>query len=174
MTATAVRSYAPEAMPPEAMPPEALSQPSAPVRIQCPCGEIEIELSGEPVVHFYCHCDHCQIVHGAAIAPTAIYNSRDLTITRGEPRVWRLVSTPRHTCPNCGVRLFAQGSETLTGVNAYLLPEGTFRPALHIWCKFARLPVLDGLPHYATVPARWGGSDELMPWPAPAATSGTG
>ena len=149
-----------------------MSIPTPATRIQCPCGDIEIELSGEPVVQLYCHCDHCQIVNGAAMAPTAIYRSTDVAITRGEPRVWRLVSTPRYTCGNCAARLFEQGSEEYSGVNAYLLPVGAFRPALHIYCKFARLPVVDGLPHYVTVPARWGGSDEVMAWPEPVPTNG--
>lgn len=132
-----------------------------------------MEIVGEPVVQLYCHCDHCQVVHGAAMAATAVYRSADVTITRGEPKVWRLVSTPRYSCDNCGVRLFLQGSEEHWGINAYLLPEGSFRPSLHIHCKFARLPVVDGLPHYVTVPARWGGSDEQVAWPAPAAANGS-
>jgi len=82
------------------------------------------------------------------------------------PREWRVVSTPRYFCPNCGTRLFVLGSEALCALNAYLLPAGTFRPALHIYCKFAPLPVADGLPHYAGVPERWGGSDEQTRWAA--------
>jgi hypothetical protein len=137
----------------------------SPLTVSCPCGEIELTLAGEPVVQLYCHCDHCQLVHGAAMAATAIYRSSDVSVTRGEPRMWRLVSTPRYSCPNCGVRLFLQGSDEHWGVNAYLLPAGVFRPSLHIYCKFARLPVVDGLPHFAMVPARWGGSDEVIAWP---------
>ena len=26
-------------------------------RVQCRCGEAEIELTGEPLVQFYCHCE---------------------------------------------------------------------------------------------------------------------
>lgn len=140
--------------------------------VLCLCGDIELELAGEPIVQLYCHCDHCQVVHGAAMAAAVVFRSDDLRVVRGEPREWRLVSTPRHSCANCGTRLFAQGSPTVRSLNAYLLPEGVFRPALHIYCKFARLPVLDGLPHYATVPARWGGSDELVRWPAPTLVGG--
>jgi hypothetical protein len=136
-------------------------------KIQCLCGEVEIELANEPMVHLYCHCDDCQLVYGAAYAPVAVYHARDVQVTRGEPREWRLVASPRYSCTNCGTRLFTQGSESVRAVNAYLLPQGTFRPALHIYCKFARLPVVDALPRYSGVPARWGGSDELMAWPSP-------
>jgi hypothetical protein len=132
--------------------------------IECPCGEIGIELAREPVVQLYCHCDDCQVVHAAGLVPTAVYRASDVVVTRGEPREWRLRTTPRHSCPNCGTRLFAQGSDSFRGVNAYLLPEGAFRPSMHIYCKFAALPVRDNLPHYVTVPARWGGSDDTVDW----------
>ena len=36
------------------------------MRAACRCGAAEIEISGEPVAQFFCHCDDCQIVHGAA------------------------------------------------------------------------------------------------------------
>lgn len=136
--------------------------------VECLCGDIEIELSGEPMVQLYCHCDDCQRVHGAACAPVAIYRASDVKVVRGAPREWRLVSTPRQFCPNCGTRLLVQGSESLCAVNAYLLPPGAFRPALHVYCKFAPLPVADALPHYAGVPERWGGSDEQLQWPVAA------
>jgi hypothetical protein len=103
------------------------------------------------------------------MAPVALYRTEHVTVTRGEPREWRLVRSPRHFCGNCGTRLFTEGSPEFRGVNAHLLPEGAFRPALHIYCRFARLPVQDGLPHYVGVPARWGGSDDVEHWPAPAA-----
>jgi hypothetical protein len=31
----------------------------------CRCGAVELEVSGQPMVQFYCHCDGCQAVHGA-------------------------------------------------------------------------------------------------------------
>ena len=43
-------------------------------RVQCCCGKAEIELTGEPLVQFYCHCD-CQAVHGAAYVPKSVYPS---------------------------------------------------------------------------------------------------
>ena len=37
------------------------------------CGAVEIEISGEPVAQFYCHCDDCQVVHGGAYVPESVY-----------------------------------------------------------------------------------------------------
>jgi hypothetical protein len=50
------------------------------------------------------------------------------------------------------------------GVNADLLPEGTFSPEFHIHCRYATAPIDDDLPHYEGIPARFNGSDELMQW----------
>jgi hypothetical protein len=50
------------------------------------------------------------------------------------------------------------------GVNADLLPEGTFSPEFHIHCRYAKAAIEDDLPHYKDTPARFNGSDELMQW----------
>ena len=39
------------------------------MRAACRCGAVEIEITGEPIAQFYCHCDDCQIVHGGAYVP---------------------------------------------------------------------------------------------------------
>src|ERR1700727_2338842 len=38
-------------------------------KVQCRCGVVEIEISAEPIVQFYCHSDDCQAVHGGALCP---------------------------------------------------------------------------------------------------------
>jgi hypothetical protein len=56
------------------------------IRVQCRCGEVEIELTGEPLLQFYCPCDDCQAVHGAAYAPDSVYPSDAVTVVRGGPK----------------------------------------------------------------------------------------
>ena len=63
-------------------------------RVQCRCGEVEIELTGEPLVQFYCHCDDCQAVHGAAYAPESVYPSDAVTVVRGGPKALDLEEEP--------------------------------------------------------------------------------
>ena len=36
-------------------------------KVQCRCGAVEIEITAEPIVQFYCHCDDRQAVHGGAM-----------------------------------------------------------------------------------------------------------
>ena len=76
------------------------------MRVACRCGAVEIEISGEPVAQFYCHCDDCQIVHGGAYVPESVYAAHAVRVVRGEPAAWTLKRNPRVTCRDCGTRLF--------------------------------------------------------------------
>jgi hypothetical protein len=133
--------------------------------IQCRCGAVRVELSGEPVAQFFCHCDDCQAAHGGAYVPVAMYPAAAVRVTRGNPNGWKLRTMPRMTCPECGTRIFADVPQIgVRGVNGFLLPKGRFQPAFHLQCQFAVRPVKDDLPHYKALPARFGGSDETVAW----------
>ena len=55
-------------------------------KIQCRCGAIEVEITAEPIVQFYCHCDDCQAVHGGAYAPESVYPAeRRRSISKSDP-----------------------------------------------------------------------------------------
>ena len=45
-------------------------------RIQCRCGAVEVAITAEPIVQFFCHCDDCQAVHGGAYVPDSIAPTR--------------------------------------------------------------------------------------------------
>lgn len=133
--------------------------------IQCPCGAVKLELSGEAVAHFYCHCDDCQVVHGAAYLPAVMYRIPQTRLVAGQPALWALKTTTRATCRDCGTRLFAEPRGLgVRSISAVLLPKGMFQPTFHMQCQYALLPVRDDLPHYKGYPARFGGSDEQLPW----------
>ena len=135
------------------------------MNIQCRCGAVELELASEPIVQFFCHCDDCQAVHGAAYAPESVYPADMVRIVRGEPRSWTLKRSPRFFCGDCGTRLFIDVLPLkLRGVNGYLIPKEEFRPQFHMQCQFAVRPVDDGLPHFKSRPSRFGGSDETVAW----------
>jgi hypothetical protein len=132
--------------------------------IECPCRAVAIELIGEPVAQFYCHCTDCQAVHGAAMVPIALYRTASISIVRGELQTWALRTTPRRTCARCGTRMFGEPHPAVRGVVATLLPAGVFKPSFHINCSSALLPVRDDLPHYSTLPAKMGGADTFADW----------
>jgi hypothetical protein len=133
------------------------------IRLKCACGAVEMKLTGQSLLQYYCHCDDCQRVHGAAYA-CALYPADAVAIS-GQTRAVVLKTTPRMKCGRCEMYLYAEvPGIAVRGVNGSLLPGGTFRPEFHMQCKFAREPVRDELPHFKGLPPRFGGSCELMQW----------
>ncbi|HEY0844662.1 MAG TPA: GFA family protein [Noviherbaspirillum sp.] len=133
--------------------------------VSCLCGACALRIDGEPISQFYCHCDDCQAVQGAAYIGVALYPSSAVAVTRGTPVAWTYKTMPRYRCADCGTHLFGRFEEMgLTGIKGNLLPRGVFRPAFHIQCQYAVLPVVDSLPHYKGFPAVFGGADDLVGW----------
>ena len=132
------------------------------IRIRCGCGAVVVELTDKPLLQYWCHCDDCQAVHGKAFA-VSLYPAQAIVVVGAEVDVFTLRTTPRTRCRRCGTWLFAKVGD-YGGVNGELLPGGWFSPEFHIQCRYAAGPIADRLPHFAGRPARFGGSDELMPW----------
>ncbi len=135
------------------------------MRIQCRCANIELEVSGPPVAQFYCHCDDCQAMHGAAYVPESVYPADAVTIVKGQAASWTLKRNPRFFCGDCGTRLFIEVAALgLRGLNGCLLPEGAFTPTCHMHCRFAVGPVKDDLPHYFSRAPQFGGPEICVDW----------
>ncbi|HEV2110028.1 MAG TPA: GFA family protein [Gammaproteobacteria bacterium] len=138
---------------------------AAGVEIRCLCGAVRAELAGEPLMQFYCHCDDCQAVSGGAYVALAMFPLAALRVLQGETAPFTLRSLSRERCAACGTQLFvrlpAQGACV---VKANLLPAAMRKSEFHMQCRYAVLPVKDGLPHYRGVPVIFGGSDEVMEW----------
>jgi hypothetical protein len=142
-----------------------MSTPATITSIACPCGETRLALDGAPFVSLYCHCKDCQVVHGAAYLPAAMYHFAQTRIVAGSPLIWTRKHTQRASCGRCGCRLYAEPpGQWLRSIVATLLPPGLFQPAYHMNCDSALLPVRDRLPHYRGFPAALGGSDECVEW----------
>ena len=56
--------------------------------VQCRGGADEVEISAEPIVQFYCHCDDCQAVRGGVYAPESVYPADAVKVVRGDPTTW--------------------------------------------------------------------------------------
>ena len=135
------------------------------MRVSCRCGETDIEISAAPVVQFFCHCDDCQAMHGAAYVPESVYPADAVSIVKGEPASWTLKRNPRFFCRACGTRLFIEViALKLRGLSGALLPPEAFRPEFHMNCRFAVRPVVDALPHYLGRPPQFAGSDDRAEW----------
>jgi hypothetical protein len=133
------------------------------IRLTCSCGAVEITLAGTPMVQYVCHCDDCQTVHGNAYA-CALYPATAVEVN-GETSVTVLKTSPRTRCSRCATYLFAEiPGRALRGVNGALFSDGSFVPEFHIQCSFSQKPIADDLPHFKSLPAKFGGTGELMQW----------
>jgi hypothetical protein len=140
-------------------------RPVKTMEIQCLCGAIVVRLSGKPVVQAYCHCDDCQVAHGAAYVATMAYAARAVDVVKGKPVPLVVKTAPRMRCAGCGTLLFTEiASVGLRSINAMLIPRSEFEPQFHLHCQHAVLPIVDDLPHYKTLPAAFGGTGELIGW----------
>ncbi len=132
--------------------------------LQCACGAVELHVSGEPQVQFFCHCGDCRAMTGGAYVAVALFSSAAVTLTRGETRGFTLRAMDRHRCTRCGAPVFANVSPEQVGMGATLLPKALFKPAFHIHCREAVASIRDELRHYAALPPEFGGSDERVAW----------
>jgi hypothetical protein len=133
-------------------------------QVRCSCGRVEVQLTGEPMAQYVCHCDDCQAVHGKAF-PVALYPASAVVVTCGEPVALTLRTSPRTKCGHCETYLYAEvPGLPFRGINGALLPDGQFIPEFHVQCRFAVVQIHDELPHYRDTPTTFRGSGELMSW----------
>jgi hypothetical protein len=131
---------------------------------QCACGIVVLQLTGEPMAQYVCHCEDCQAVHGTAY-PVALYPASAVTVMRGDTVAFALKTTPRTKCSRCGTYVFAEvPGYPFRGVNGDLLPQGRFSPQFHVHCRYAASRIDDRLPHYKDTPVQFHGSGEIMSW----------
>lgn len=134
-------------------------------RVKCLCSAVELELTGKPDEQFYCHCDDCQAISGAAYVGVALFPAASVRVVRGELFSWTYKTLPRLRCESCGTLMMANVRDFgQIGIPAHRLPPHTFQPRFHIRCRYALLPVVDALPHYKDLPAVFGGTDEQVNW----------
>ncbi len=112
----------------------------------CLCGAVRYELSGPEQIEFSCHCRDCQYASGGAPAHVIVLLTKDVTITKGQPKeYWNTSAKGRRVarlfCPECGVPLFGKNEKhpqyLAVKVGSLDDPSG-FRPQANIWTKSAQ------------------------------------
>jgi hypothetical protein len=107
----------------------------------CQCGGVRYRLTGAPLALYVCHCLECRKQSASAFGMSLDARRADLVLTAGTPRVW---SRPTASggrldcafCPDCGSRLWHQGSGTdaTVTIKAGSLDEAVdASEAIHIW-----------------------------------------
>lgn len=72
----------------------------------CRCAQSSIEVAGNPLLRFVCHCDICKSVYGSSFADVTVLLARQVTLPAASPIQFRRYRRPpalrRGTCTNCG------------------------------------------------------------------------
>ncbi len=133
---------------------------------RCFCGEVQFEVSGEPVAMGYCHCDACRHWSAGPVNAFTLWQPSALTIRHGAASIGTYNKTPasfRKWCTRCGGHLFTDHPAMgLVDVYAALLPSLRFEPSVHVHYQETVLPIRDGKPKMRDVPAEMGGSGMVL------------
>lgn len=133
----------------------------------CPCGAVRLEITGEPAVQAYCHCNSCRSWLSAPIHAAALWPSTSVKVVRGAGDLGlykRTEASHRQFCKSCGAAvLVAHPGMGMTDVPAGSVQGLRYAPALHVHYGEKVLAVRDGLPKFRDFPKDFGGSGETLP-----------
>jgi len=132
----------------------------------CFCGEVQLEVHGEPVAQGYCHCESCRSWSAAPVNAFTLWKPDAVTITRGASNVGMFRKTERSLrkyCKVCGGHLFTEHPTWgVVDVYAATLPSFAHAPKLHVNYGETALRLRDGLPKFKDMPKEMGGSGVLI------------
>ncbi len=133
----------------------------------CFCGEVTVEVTGDPAAMGYCHCASCR--HGSAgpVNAFTLWKPDALKITQGATQLGTYHQTlisSRQCGKQCGGHLFTQ-HPTMGRVDIYaaLIPTLAFEAGVHVHYQETVLHIHDGKPKMKDRPAEMGGSGVLLP-----------
>ncbi|HEY7764388.1 MAG TPA: GFA family protein [Aestuariivirgaceae bacterium] len=127
----------------------------------CQCGEVQIAVTGEPIVTVNCHCQVCQRLSGSGHLFVLVYPAQSTEIT-GKLRQFQYRAdsgklATRHFCPSCGSQLYGTSEQmpNTYGINAACLENtSAYRPSITAYAK--RLQAWDrlaeGVPSFPAMP----------------------
>ncbi len=105
---------------------------SAKVHGQCRCGQIQFEVSSQPLITMACHCTGCQKMTASAFSLSALFPSSVFSITAGEPVIGGLHGEARHYfCGYCMSWLYTRpgGMDEFVNVRSTMLDNAAeYRP----------------------------------------------
>ena len=133
----------------------------------CFCGEVELEVTGTPVVTGYCHCEDCRAWSAAPVNAFSLWAPDSVRITKGEAHIGTFNKTDsayRKYCTSCGGHLMTDHpGMKLVDVYTSVLRGFDQEPTLHVHYETKTISVRDGLPKFKDLPADFGGSGEMLP-----------
>jgi hypothetical protein len=136
-------------------------------RGSCFCGQVQLEVSGEPAAQGFCHCGDCRAWSAAPVNAFSLWKPESVRITKGTEHVRVYHKTERSLrkfCDRCGGHLLTEHPHwNLLDVYTAVIPDFRHQPAVHVHYAETVLPMKDGLPKMRDLPKEMGGSGETIP-----------
>lgn len=133
----------------------------------CMCGAVQLELTGEPGVMAFCHCESCRGWLGAPIHAASLWPAAHVKVLRGADKLGtykRTEASHRKFCTSCGTPVLVDHPAIgMVDVPAGRIPELAYQPGLHVHYGERVLAVKDGLPKFKDFPKEFGGSGDVVP-----------
>ena len=126
---------------------------------------MEVEITGEPPIMAYCHCESCRGWLGAPIHAAALFPTPNVRVTKGEDKL-RVFKKPeashRHFCTSCGTPVLIRHPDMgMTDVPAGTIQGLDFKPTVHVHYGEKVMTVRDGLPKFKGMPDPSGQGETL-------------
>lgn len=132
----------------------------------CFCGQVDIEVAGDPAAMGYCHCNSCRHWSAGPVNAFTLWKPESVKVTNGLENMGTYNLTPnsfRKWCKNCGGHLLTEHpGMNLTDIYAAIIPDFQFNPTLHVYYQEAVLKIKDGLPKFKDLPKEIGGSGDIL------------
>lgn len=133
----------------------------------CACGAVQLEITGDPAVMAYCHCDSCRSWLAAPVHAASLWPTPSVRVVKGADNLGLFKKTEashRQYCTSCGAAVLVLHPEMgLTDVPAGSIAGLAYEPTMHVHYGEKVLAIRDGLPKFKDVPEDFGGSGETLP-----------
>jgi hypothetical protein len=130
------------------------------------CGAVALELSGEPAVQAFCHCESCRGWLGAPVHAASLWPAASVKIVKGADKLGtykRTEASHRKFCTSCGTPvLIDHPAMGMVDVPAGRVQGLDYKPGLHVHYGEKVLSVKDGLPKFKDFPKDFGGSGTVL------------
>ena len=139
----------------------------SPYKATCFCGEIEVQITGEPLAMLVCHCAVCRAWSAAPVTGATLFKPKDVIIIKGAKALRSFARNEGHNrswCDLCGGHVLADHRDTYGIVDVYaaIIENFTFEPSAHVNYEHTVLPIKDRLPKFKDFPEAFGGSGVMV------------
>jgi len=128
----------------------------------CYCGEVTVEVHGQPMASGLCHCEDCQKFHAAPFMAWNVWPSAQVEVTAGEINASeKSPHLKRVSCRKCGgnvMGILPDVDMTVVFPSTLKASGLTFEPQFHQFYDERVLEIADGVPKFVDKPEAFGGS----------------